>query len=668
MLLSTAKILHSAEPDPPSQNPARLTELSLEQLGDIEVTSVSKQPETVWQTAVAIHVITQEDIRRSGATSLPELLRLAPGVEVARIDSDHWAVGVRGFGDQFSKSLLVLIDGRSIYTPLFAGMYWPAHDTLIQDIDRIEVIRGPGGTIWGANAVNGVINIITKPTAATHGALVSVGGGSLDRGSVAVRYGGGDEGFSYRAYAKGINRGPEFHADGADFDGWWTAGAGARADWTRTGGDEVTLQGEVSRGDHGQRVSISTFSPPGLQPLDGALEAWGANLLGRWQKELPTGKGFRLQAYYDGTSWDAPHFAERRDTFDVDFLAHLTLARRHRVTWGGGARRSPSVFTPVVPTLDFSPREHTDTIAGGFLQDEIMLVRDRVWLTLGAKVEHNGDTGAEGLPSARILWTPAPSHTFWSSVTRAVRTPSRIERDLQQTTFSAFTPTAIGPVPVFIRVTGNDDFAPERLLGYEAGYRTRLAHELYLDVAAFHNQHDRLGSFDIGTITVETSPPPLHVLAGVHYVNGVDGTSDGFEVSPDWQLNPTWQVKGSYSFVKVDLATNPASVDVNAVSRYEGSSPHHQARLQVHATLPHRAELTTAYRYVSRLPALKIADYHTADARVAWRPVSDLELFVSGENLLQPYHTEFAHTPGPFVGIARSVFAGFTWTSRNAAP
>src|SRR5258705_2830500 len=339
--------LAAAEID--EQRPSNLTELTLEQLGDIEVTTVSKRPEEIWRTAAAVHVITHDDIMRSGATSIPEVLRLAPGVEVARIDSVHWSIGVRGFGDQFSKSLLVLIDGRSIYTPPFAGMYWPAHDALLEDVDRIEVIRGPGGTIWGADAVSGVINIITRAAADTHGTMVVAGSGNIDRGAGALRYGGGSpRTFDYRVYGKGVSRGAEHHADGATFDDWWTTQAGFRADVTRHAGHTFTVQRDISKGSHGQRVNVASFTPPSQVPLDGYLDALGVNVLARWQREFTSERGVRLQAYFDRTSWTAPHFDERRNTIDVDFLQHATLAGRHAVTAGGGARVSPSRFIHVL--------------------------------------------------------------------------------------------------------------------------------------------------------------------------------------------------------------------------------------------------------------------------------------------------------------------------------
>jgi len=641
------------------QNPPALTELTLEQLGDIQVVSVSKRPEEVWRTGAAVHVITHDDIKRSGATSIPEVLRLAPGIEVARIDSDHWSIGVRGFGDQFSKSLLVLIDGRSIYTPLFAGMYWPAHDALLDDVDRIEVIRGPGGTIWGADAVSGVINIITKSAADTRGAVVTAGSGNVDRGIGAFRYGGGGSTRAYRVYVKGASRGAEDHADDTSFDDWWTTQAGFRADLTGNSEDTFTLQGDLSKGSHGQRVTVPSFSPPAQVPLDGDLAASGVNLLARWQRNITTQRGFRLQAYFDRTSWLAPHFGEQRNTFDVDFVHYATLASRHTITAGSGARVSPSHFIQMIPSLNFTPGDETSSVYSAFAQDEIALVPDHLWLTAGSKIEHNSYTGVEVEPDVRAVWMPHVDQSIWGAVTRAVRTPSRIENAIVSTAYSTTT-----VVPIYLRLNGNPDFQAERTLSYEAGYRARLVPRTYVDIAGFHNVHRGLGSFGLGSVSLEQTPAPLHAIVDVVYVNGINGTSDGFEVSPDWQLSPALQLRGSYSFVRFDLANAPDSIDVNAVNRYEGSSPHHQARLEAHATPAAGVDLDLAYRAVSALPAQKIPGYGTADARISLAVSKATELAIVGQNLLASSHPEFGHLGLP-VGIERSIYVELRWQRAN---
>ncbi|MGH9358849.1 MAG: TonB-dependent receptor plug domain-containing protein [Terriglobia bacterium] len=634
----------------------RLRQMSLSDLGNIKVTTVSKEPEEVWQTPAAIYVITQDDIRRSGATTLPDVLRLVPGVEVARVDSDNWAVGVRGFGGQFSRSVLVLIDGRSVYTPLFAGVYWDVQNVPLEDVDRIEVIRGPGGTIWGANAVNGVINIITKKAKDTHGTLISVGGGNVDQGTGEFRYGGGNgKNFDYRVYGMGFSNGPEFHLDRDPFDRWQTGQAGFRADWEPQGRDTLTVQGDIYSGDDGGRTAISTYSPPTQNSVDGTDEVSGGNLNVHWKRELGEGSDVQVRAYYDRTNRMGPQFGETRDTFNVDFLHHLTLPHQQDFLWGLGARLSPSDFIQTVPTVDFLPHHQTDEIYNAFVQDEIPIVQDRLWLTVGSKLEHNNYTGFEVEPSARLLWTPSPRQTIWAAVSRAVRTPSRLDEDLQLTGF-----VTANPLPIFVRIAGNGNFFSERLIGYEAGYRSLIRPRLYLDVAAFHNNYNYLASLGAASVFFETAPPPLRLVIAVPYANGTMGTTDGFEISPDWRPESWWQLKGSYSYLHMDLEKRPGFTGESAAVADEGSSPHHEVVVQSLFNLPRHFEFDQTYRYVSALPALSVPAYGTADLRVGWRPTQHLEFSVSGQNLLQPQHVEFVSDPGLPVEIKRSAYGKLT--------
>jgi len=631
---------------------APLIELSLEALGELEVVTASKTPETLWQTSAAISVLTQEDIRRSGATSLPELIRLVPGVQVARIDSDHWAVGVRGFADSFSKSLLVLIDGRSIYTPLFAGVYWGVHDVLIQDIDRIEVIRGPGGTIWGSNAVNGVINIITKPASQTRGVGVSVGVGNVTQGVAELRVGHGNgKGLDYRISAKAFKGGPQQHSDGASWDKWWLGQVGFRSDWEVSEGSSFTLQGDLYTGDNGQRVSVGVFVPPSQKVLDDPLEVSGGHVLGTWKRSTGANGHLQLKAYYDRTNLDGPHFEEARDTIDVDLVHSLALARRHNLSWGAGARWSPGRFTQTIPTLDFTPRNQTASLLSVFLQDEIALVPARLFATVGAKIERNHYTGAETQPTARVRWTPGEFQTVWGAVTRAVRTPSRIEADIAVTSFALASPL------VYIEIAGNPDIDAERLVAYELGYRRLVASRFHIDIAAYHNVYDGLVSNSLTIL-----PPPPYTLFRFPFENGIESTADGGEVALDWNATPWWRLGTAYARILIDAKNKPGDVDVTAVSRYEGSSPRNQAHVQSSLNLPGRVQFDATYRYVGALPARAIHAYHTGDVRLAWRMSPRLDLSVAGRDLFSPGHLEFPHSPGPNVGLRRSVLASIAWS------
>jgi iron complex outermembrane recepter protein len=641
-----------------NQNPPEnLKQLSLEQLGNVEVTTASKEPEQVWRTPAAIYVITQEDIRRSGATGIPEVLRLAPGLEVARTDSDHWAVGVRGFGGQFSKSLLVLIDGRSVYSPLFAGVYWQVQDTLLEDIERIEVIRGPGGTIWGANAVNGVINIITKTTKDTHGMLASMSGGNVDQGIAEFRWGGSNgTGFDYRVYGKGFIRGPEFHPDGSNFDHWKTGQVGFRTDWTLSTRDTLTMQGDIYQGLDGERVAISLYTPPSREVFNGPHDVAGGNILGRWQRQFSKDSDIQIQGYFDRTTRHSPQLDEIRNTFDIDLLYHAALKGGQNVLAGIGGRWSPDGIVQKFATLDFAPHSETDSIYSGFLQDQITVVPNKLALTLGSKFEHNNYSGFEIQPNARLLWTPTPHQTFWAAVTRAVRTPSRLDQDLQLTLLLQ----QANP-PIYLRVVGSRNFSSERLLGTELGYRTLLANALYVDLAFFKNAYDDLYGYGKGAIFVENSPLSPRVVLQLPLANALKGDTTGFEIAPNWKPVEWWELKGSYSFLHLYVHDKAGFTDaLNTVSD-NGSSPHHQVVIQSLFSLPRRLEFDATYRYVSALPAQLVNAYGTADVRLGWRPVPSWELSVVGQNLLQPHHAEFGADVDTIVGIKRSAYAKITW-------
>ncbi len=632
-----------------------LNQLSLEQLGNVKVTTASKEPEEVWNTAAAIFVITQEDIRRSGATNLPDVLRLAPGVEVAQLDSDKWAIGIRGFQGRLSKSVLVLIDGRSVYTPLFAGVYWEVQDVPLEDIERIEVIRGPGGTIWGANAVNGVINIITKSAKDTHGLMLSGGGGTVERGFLTARYGSGDDNFSYRVYGSGFSRGSQFHPDHMEFDGWEMGQGGFRTDWNPTPRDTVTIEGDAYGTVAGQSQGISTYSPPALVVTDGNGYFFGQNILGRWRRTLSSSSDIQVQAYFDRTDRHDINYREIRNTFDLDVIHHIILPRNEFI-WGGGIRVSPSHFIQTVPSVIFTPEYQTYNIFSGFVQDQISIVPRHLSFIVGTKLEHNTFSGFEVQPSGRLLWTPNDHHTVWAAITRAVRTPSRIEEGFQFTNLAT-----TDPVPIYVRLIGDGDFSAEQLNGYELGYRALFTPSAYLDVATFYNQYDDLLSVELQTPFVEPSPS-VHVILPLSFRNGILGNTRGIEISPVWNMTKWWRFKGSYSYVHLSMRNKSTSIDLSTVGQLEGDSPQHKAVIQSYFELPKNFQLDLAYRYVSSLPDFRVSAYSTADARLGWRINRQFELSLVGQNLFQPEHAEYGGDPGPLVGIRRGVYAKLTWT------
>jgi iron complex outermembrane receptor protein len=631
-----------------------LKQMSLEDLGNLEVTTVGKGPEELRRTPAAIHVITQEDIRRSGATTLAEVLRLAPGLAVSRIDNGHWAVGVRGFGDQFSKAVLLLIDGRSVYTPLYGGVFWGFHGLILDDIDRIEVIRGPGGTIWGANAVNGVINVVTKHASATEGVKASLITGNVDHVLGQVRYGGRRGRLDYRVYGSGTRRGPQAGPDADAYDDWSLGQGGGRLDWTGDR-DELTVQGDLFSTHVGQRVAITTFVPPMRTVHTSGGDIDGGNVTAAWRRRLRNGADLQLRGYIDRTYALAPQLEEIRHTFDVDFTHRLAEGSRHRILWGAGARYSPSTFTPTVETVTMMPPDRANRIFSAFVQDEIALAPDRWMLAVGSKIEHHTYVGLEVQPSVRLLWTPTPRQSLWAAVTRAVRTPARLERDF--TVYALPDPSR----PVFAKAIGTENFDSERHESYEVGYRQTVHPRLYLDAAVFLNRHRALMSFGEITQAVEPTPPPARLVFTVPIVNGVEGTSAGLEVSPSWTPTAWWQLRGTYAHLRLDLRNQPGNTDVAAVATYEGSSPRHQVRVESLMALPHEVELDLTLRRVSALPARDVEAYTAVNVRLGWQFTSALELSLSGQNL-GGSHLEFEHNPAPSIPIARAVALRIVWT------
>jgi iron complex outermembrane receptor protein len=647
-------------PDNPTEDQANsLKELSLAELGNLQVTTATKTPAAIWKTPAAIYVITHDAILRSGATSIPEALRLAPGVEVARIDSDKWSIGIRGFGSRLCRSVLVLIDGRTVYTTLLAGTYWEVQDTVMQDIDRIEVIRGPGGTIWGPNAVNGVINVITKPASETQGTLASAMGGNVEQGSMTLRQGGSHSAVNYRAYAKGFNRAAQFHSDHREFDHWRALQAGFRLDWVESQQDGFTLQGDIYDERAGESVVATTYAPPYSQVLDRNALLSGGNFLGRWKKTTGEGKDIQVQAFYDRTNRYEPNFTDLRDTFDVDFLQRFPLPGRQEISWGLGARASHGKNPVVVSGLTFTPNSRTDTLFSAFLQDEIAVVDRRLSLSLGSKFLKTNFTGLELEPSIRLLYTPTETQTVWAAFTHALRTPSDAEENFSLAGFIEITPNG---VPFFARFNPNKSFHPEQLNGYELGYRRLISQNFYLDLSAFYNHHSSLFSEDItGPPFLETSPAPTHLLLPAQFGNGLLGETSGGEIAPEWHVTGFWRLRGSYSFLEMHIKKAPNSLDIGSAPGIEGSSPRHQALLQSGFDLPKAVSLDLLYRYVSALPGQSVRAYSSADVSLGWNMTSHFRFSVVGQNLLQPHHAEFGTDPGPLVQIKRSAYAQITW-------
>jgi iron complex outermembrane receptor protein len=635
----------------PETPKADLTELSLQDLMNIEVTSASKKAEKLSETAAAVFVITQEDIRRSGVTTIPEALRMVPGVQVARLNASSWAISARGFNDQFAQKLLVLIDGRSVYTPLFSGVYWDLQDTFLDDIDRIEVIRGPGGALWGANAVNGVINIITKRAEDTQGSLLTTGMGTEEKGFAALRHGGllGESGH-YRVYAKWFDR------DGGP-DSWDTTRAGLRADWALGDRDILTAQGDWYDGDRAGRSTIPTLTPPFSETLGMESRVSGGNVLLRWERQLSDDSDLHLQLYYDRTE-HGEGSGIQRDTFDLDFQHRFPLGERHEVLWGLGYRSSADDI-PGSATFSVDPGSRHDELLSAFVQDQIALQQDRLQLTVGSKFERNDYTGFEVQPSARLSWRPSGHETAWAAVSRAVRTPSRMEHDGRVNVAALEMP---GAGVTLVSLFANRDMESEDLLAYELGYRTQASDELFLDIAGFYNCYDDLWTLEPGEPFVELSPSPPHLVLPSFADNKMSGETYGVELAAQWQATDRWRLDAAYSFLRMDLHLDADSGDT-MLSQAEGKSPRHQFSLRSAVDLRENLELDWWLRYVDGLPSLGVGSYVDLDVRLGWQPREDLELSIVGQNLFESGDPQF----GPsFVGntatsVERGVYAKATW-------
>jgi len=652
-----------AQADEAGQAGQSLKQLSIEQLGQVQVTSVTKEPEEVWKTPAAVYVITQQAIEKSGATNIPEVLRLAPGVEVARIGSHTWSIGIRGFGSNLTRNVLVLIDGRSVYSPLLAGTYWDVQNVPLTDIDRIEVIRGPGGTIWGPNAVDGVINIITKSSKDTRGETVRAGGGNVDEGDTTVQYGDAPrQDLSYRVYGMGFVRGPEYHSDGDNYDTWRDIQSGFRMDYQKSASDTYTLQGDIYDEGAGEEDTAVYYTPPYSRTLEGAARLSGGNIVGRWHRVQGPGKDIQIQAYYDRTNRRAPNFVDIRNSFDVDFLDRFRLPGRQQISWGAGALVSPARNPTVVPGLYFTPESRTDEIFSGFFQDEIALIPNSVSLSIGTKLIKTNYTELQLEPSVRFLWNPTATQTLWAAFTHAVRTPSAAERAFNLTGFVGIVPDG---TPEFARFIANPNFHSEEMNGWELGYRRMVGQQLYFDISSFYNHYGDLFSEDIiGGPYLEANPPPAHLLIPAEFGNGLVGTTKGFEIGPDWNALSFWRLSASYSYLDMEVERGKNSMDVGTASFIEGSSPRNQVTAQSDFNVSTTIDLNLTYRFVSALPALHIDSYSTGDAHFGWWVRPYLQLSVSGRNLFQPYHYEYEASAGPNVGIKRTVYFQIEWRQR----
>ena len=613
-----------------------LTALSLEDLMNVEVYSASKHSQKASETPAAISVITQDDIRRSNMTSIPELLRLVPGLDVAQINSNQWAIGARGFNDLYSNKLLVMMDGRSVYTPLFSGVYWDTIDYVLPDLDRIEVIRGPGATLWGANAVDGVINVTTKSAKDTQGLFVQGLGGNEEQ-QAAVRYGGRiDDDTYFRVYGKYRNYDNfGFSNDKDSHDGWQDVRSGFRVDRLVGSDQTFTFQGDVYNERVGQTLNYQILTPPFSSPRGVENNYDGANFLARWKKQLNSTSDISVQAYYDRIDRDDAGLGYSLDTFDLDFEHHFQLTQQNDLIYGADARfLRDNIRNSVFAT--FSPTRRDDYLLSGFVQDDLTAIPDRLHFIAGTKVEQNSYSGFEVEPSARVLYTPNEQNTIWAAASRAVRTPSRWEQDSKL--IFATVPTPQG-IPAQIDTFGNTNFNSEKLLALESGYRVKPTKTLSVDATVFYNLYNDLRGGTNGTPIFMPTPQP-HLLVPVALNNGIFGETFGAEIAATWTVTPIWRLTGSYSWL--DMQLHHLSGTSNTMETiFEGTSPRNQAQIHSYLDITKNVELNASAYYVDNLHTGRIPAYTRFDAGITWRPRENLAISVAAQNLFRSQHSEF---------------------------
>ena len=629
-------------------------DLSLEELGTVRVQTASRRAETLNAVPAAVYVITEEEIRRSGATSIPEALRLAPGVEVARNGAHEWTISIRGFNNELSNKLLVLINGRSVYSPLYAGVFWDAQDTLIADVERIEVVAGPGGAIWGANAVNGVVNVITHSASDTLGTFAEVGVGNELETHVAVRHGWQSSESRYsRVFVKHFKRdATEMAGGGPGADAWDMLRAGYALEWEGET-DRVNLRVEAydSEQDAVVRGDFTLGTLP--EEFPGQVAISGYHTLVGWYRPLGGDANLRAQLYVDHTKRDIPgSFAESRDTVSASLQHDLRRHGRHDVLYGIDLRTTRDALDNTL-FARFMPERRSDDTASAFLNDDIAFLDERVVLTLGAKFESNDYTGFETQPSARVAWRLDRRSTVWGGVSRAARIPSRLESDLEL--LAPMSAPQWGFPLLYVNVRGNPEFLSEQLTSYEAGYRFMPSTTLAFDLALFDNYYDRLLTTEIDAFEIVPGPPEYALMTG-HIDNLMKGETYGGTVAVNWQARPHWRLQLHYSRIELDLELKPGGRDANGL-RVAGNSPRHQYAARAFAELAHGVSLYAGFRHVDELPSLGVPSYLALDLNAAWQITRDLRTSLTVTNANDARHVEF----GGGRAIERAALVRVTW-------
>ena len=628
------RCVYAAKDDNSNAVSDKILDLSIEDLMDIEVISVSKKEQILSNTASAIFVITNDDIRRSGFTSVPEVLRMVPGLHVAKMDSNKWAITSRGFNSIFANKLLVMIDGRTVYTPLFAGVYWDVQDVVLEDVERIEVIRGPGATIWGANAVNGVVNIITKNAKDSQGVFFIAGAGDEEKAFGAIRYGSKfSDNIYYRVYAKYFNRDDsEFDSGNRANDEWDQIRGGFRIDWIMTHENSLTVQGDIYNGNDKQTVRLG--DNPSIPKKDSADVA-GGNIIAHWKHTFSDTSDISLQLYYDRTERDEATIDQVHNTIDMDLFHRFTLGQKNEIIWGLGYRFIGDDIDENDLTVVIKPDTRSNHIFSTFVQDEISFIPDKLKFTIGVKVEVNEYTGFEIQPTARLLWTVNDKNTFWAAVSRAIRSPSRSDNDIRVSSKFMLGDRA----SISFGSLGNRDLESENLIANEIGYRVLPHEKISFDITAFYNIYDDL-LISEPNISGFTRGQPSQLILSAELDNKIDGETYGVEVSTNYQATDYWRLFAGYTYLQIEL--HPEVTEFGSLF-VENNNPHHQFQLRSYMDLPKGFEFDTALYYVESISNGDASSYFRLDSRVGWQINEIIDMSLVFQNLLDTDHQEFGN-------------------------
>ncbi|MGA9884989.1 MAG: TonB-dependent receptor [Candidatus Acidiferrales bacterium] len=649
-----------AGPSGGEQRPSDLANQSLQDLMNMQVTTVSKTEQKLSQTAAAVFVITQQDIARSGARDIPDLLRMVPGLDVAQINGNTWAINSRGFNSRFANQLQVLVDGRSVYSDSFGGVFWDQLDVPLEDIERIEVIRGPGGSVWGGNSVNGVINIITKNASQTKGAMVVGGGGTEEQGFGTLQYGGSaGKSTDYRIFAKYLNEGPLWGMAGGDGgDGWHSVRGGFRSDSQISTRDTLMLQGDMySLGEGSPTYDLPSVTSPAPVAIESIFGVSGGFLQSVWKRSLSPTSDTTVEISYDRYKRDDVLF-DHRGTLNLNFQHHFEWGNRQSILWGGEYRRSTSTSNGNL-YISYSPADLNTNLYSAFVEDEFSLIPQRVTVTAGARLDHNYFSGFDLMPSARVAWTVTPRATLWAVVSRAARTPSEVDTDLRANLASF---PGAGGVTNLVAFIGNPNVRDEGLTAFEAGYRTAITKALTADFAAYFNLYDHQETTEPATPFFENTPAPPHLVVPTTYENLMHGETHGFEISANWRPARRWTLSPGYAFEEIHMHLAPTSQDTTSVAGAQGASPTHSAQLRSHVRLWRGLDWDASAYFVDRLTDPVVPSYTRVDTQVSWSFTEKATISLVGQNLARDHHQEFVDTLYTVQStlVKRSAYVQFT--------